>query len=299
MEVTIDAQATVAELELREIESELVSVAWKQHANKYRQLKLLAEYDRRNGWIAHGATSCAVWWAEVCGIARNTAREQLRVARALEEVPALDAAMAEGRLSYAKVRVISRYSDVDNASELIEIADRCSAGRLGMHLAAWRRDNSSETALSTAQYDARSMSWRVEPDGMLAFSVRLPPSDGGVVAAAVDAQVMRMDAPAGASLGQLRADAMLELLRSPQGAGAEVVVHAARNESGEVVAALTDGTPVPNPQLAMLLCEATVRALLHDSEGKRIDASPSRRTPTKRQRRLLEARDQTCRYPGC
>lgn len=277
MEVTTDTHVTVAGLELREIESELVSGAWNQHANKYRQLKLLVEFDRRNGWIAHGATSCAVWWAEVCGIARNTAREQLRVARALEEVPALDAAMAEGRLSYAKVKVISRYADLDNASELIEIADRCSAGRLGVHLAAWYRDNSSETALSTAQYNARSMSWRVEPDGMLTFTVRLPPADGGVVAAAVDAQVMRMDAPAGASLGQLRADAMLALFRSPHAAGAEVVVHAARNEVGEVVAALTDGTPVPNPQLGMLLCEATVRALLHESEGKPIDASPGRR----------------------
>lgn len=83
------------------------------------------------------------------------------------------------------------------------------------------------------------------------------------------------------------------------GTQAEVVVHVSTAEDGSIVAALSDGTPVPEPQLGELLCESTVRALLHDSEGQPIDASPLRKAPTTRQMRLLEARDKCCQYEGC
>ncbi len=84
---------------LNELEDQLVMGAMNRTVSKHRLLRLLAEFDRRGGWVVKGATSCSVWWAEVCGIEHNTAREQLRVARALGALSALDDALASGQLS--------------------------------------------------------------------------------------------------------------------------------------------------------------------------------------------------------
>ncbi len=282
-----------------EVETELLALVGVRGASKHRMLRLLAEYDRLGGWVAHGATSCSVWWAEVCGIEQSTAREHLRVARCLVELAELDEALGSGRLSYAKVKVISRLATVDNVGELIELAEPCSAGRLGVALAAWQQRNDDSGARSAAQFDARRLSWKTEPDGMVTFTLRLRPTDAGRLGAAVDAVVMTSRSTAGGSLGQVRADALLELLTSGGAVKAEVVVHVSQREDGRHVAALADGTPVPNAQLGEILCESSIRALLHDRNGTPIDASPLRPGPTARQMRVLEARDAHCRHPGC
>ena len=58
------------------------------HAATYRLLVLIAELDRREVWAAHGALSCAHWLTWACGIDTHTAREKVRVARALTEAAA-------------------------------------------------------------------------------------------------------------------------------------------------------------------------------------------------------------------
>lgn len=296
----MDEPQLFAGLPLRQLEDELVEGALNRSLSKHRLLQLLAEFDRRGGWVLKGATSCAVWWADVCGIELNTSREQLRVARSLCALPQLDAALASGRLSYAKIRVISRYANEDNVDELIAMAETCPAGRLGVLIAAWQQSRQSNEAISAAQYGARSMSWRTEPDGMITFIARLRPAEAGAVQAAIEAIVMRANAAHGATLPQLRADALHIL--SAKGGNAvqtEVVVNVSVSEDGSLAAALEDGTPLPEPQLNEILCESTIRALLHDSEGRPIDASPLRKAPTTRQMRLLAARDKCCQYEGC
>ncbi len=63
---------------------------------------LVAELDRLGVWALCGALSCAAWLADLCAIEIGTTRTQRRVAQALVEFPALDAAMASGAISYAK-----------------------------------------------------------------------------------------------------------------------------------------------------------------------------------------------------
>ena len=57
------------------------------HAATYRLLALIAELDRREVWADQGALSCAHWLSWACGIDTHTAREKVRVARALTELP--------------------------------------------------------------------------------------------------------------------------------------------------------------------------------------------------------------------
>src|SRR5687768_7701522 len=62
-------------------------------------LRLVAEFDERGGWHGVGINSCAHWLSWQCGIAPVTAREHVRVARALGGLPLICAAFDAGRLS--------------------------------------------------------------------------------------------------------------------------------------------------------------------------------------------------------
>src|SRR5690606_23806457 len=70
----------------------------------HRLLVLMAEFDRLEGWRLHGFANCADWLAYSTRVNRATAREQVRVARALARLPETSAAMARGQVSYSQVR---------------------------------------------------------------------------------------------------------------------------------------------------------------------------------------------------
>ena len=72
---------------LEVLEHEITSLAAQIHAATCRWLGLVAEYDAREGWAQWGCRSCAHWVAWQCGIAPGAAREHVRVARRLGELP--------------------------------------------------------------------------------------------------------------------------------------------------------------------------------------------------------------------
>ena len=76
-------------------------------------LRLVAEFDRRGGWHGVGIRSCAHWLAWQCGLGSGAAREHVRVARALPGLPRIQAAFSAGRLSYSKVRALTRIAAPD------------------------------------------------------------------------------------------------------------------------------------------------------------------------------------------
>lgn len=63
---------------------------------------------------------------------------------------------------------------------------------------------------------------------------------------------------------------------------------------------LTDaGTELPPELVRRLACDAEIIPIMLDGPGGSADAGHSRRTVTRRLRRLLVARDKHCRWPGC
>src|SRR5262245_22547949 len=95
--LVIDAPETVRPLEV--LEREITALTSQIHAATCRWLCLIAEYDAREGWAQWGCRSCAHWVSWQCGIAPGVAREHVRVARSLVELPLIRAAFAEGELS--------------------------------------------------------------------------------------------------------------------------------------------------------------------------------------------------------
>src|SRR5947209_591971 len=76
-------------------------------------LRMVAEFDARGDWHGVGTRSCAEWLAWQCGLAPGAAREHVRVARALRALAQIDAAFGAGRLSYSKVRALTRITEPD------------------------------------------------------------------------------------------------------------------------------------------------------------------------------------------
>jgi len=86
-----------------ELADQITELAGHLNAANYRWLRLIAEFERRNGWSDGTLKSCAHWLNFKCGVALGAAREKVRVAHALPTLPKIAAAMALGELSYSKV----------------------------------------------------------------------------------------------------------------------------------------------------------------------------------------------------
>lgn len=289
------ARADLTGFPAERLEAEVVDLTARIAADTYELLVLIGELDQRGSWATWGALSCAAWLADRCDIEIGTARTHVRVARAMITFPALDAAMATGDISYAKARVLVPHLTADNADALLDLAEHNPAGRLGAAIAAWSQRHEDPDTIKNRQHEARSMSWRTEPDGSVLFIARLTPEVAGKVIAVIDTAVTRADAPAGASLAHQRADALAAVVTDGGGSvDTEMVVHVTADGNH-----LTDGTPLSDHAVAALLPDAFVSLLMHDNERQPIDASPRKRHPTRRQQRVVDARHDQCQHPGC
>ena len=109
-------------LSIRELEAQITELAGHLNAANHRWLVLIAEFDRRNGWSDGATQSCAHWLSWKCGLDLGAAREKVRVARAIESLPQISAAMANGRLSYSKARALTRVATPATEDVLLNVA---------------------------------------------------------------------------------------------------------------------------------------------------------------------------------
>src|SRR5512140_2262118 len=73
----------------RELAAAITELAGHLNAATRRWLALIAEFDRRKGWSDSVTQSCAHWLNWQCGLDMGAAREKVRVAHALEELPSI------------------------------------------------------------------------------------------------------------------------------------------------------------------------------------------------------------------
>jgi hypothetical protein len=99
----------------------------------------LREFDSQNGWAGSGFISLAAWLSWRIGISPSAAREYVRVARALGEFSHIDVAFASGKLSYSKVRPLTRVATPETEQGLIDIAMHATAAQIETICAAYRR----------------------------------------------------------------------------------------------------------------------------------------------------------------
>ena len=120
-----DAAASPAEparVPLERLEAQICELAGHLAAATCRFLVLLADFDARRGWASWEMGSCAQWLSWKCQMSSGTAREHVRVARALRDLPVIRARFAAAKLSYAKVRALTRIAAPATEAGLAELA---------------------------------------------------------------------------------------------------------------------------------------------------------------------------------
>ena len=308
----------------------IAELASRIQAATYQLLVLIHQFDEQEGW-GEGFNSCAHWLNWRTGLAMGAAREKVRVARALAELPQLSTAMRRGALSYSKARALTRIATPGNETSLVDFARCATAAHVERLVRAWRRvDRIAAAEDEQRRHATRHLDTWVDEDGMLVIRGRLSPEVGAVVRRALDAAAERLyeetddagglstESPAGhleaVSAGQRRADAIgllaeaalsADLDRGSAGDRYQVVVHVddavlrENDSTGQSALEDADGQYVPAGTSRRIACDASTVVMRHNRDGTVLDVGRKTRTIPPAIRRALTARDHRCRFPGC
>ena len=275
MDVVERENAELDSLTVVELEDELATLASHIYAGTCRWLELVAELDRRG---QPAGCSCAEWLAWRCGLTPRTAREHVRIARRLGDLPRIGAAFRGGVLSYAKVRALTRIAEPETEEELLQLALNLTAAQLERAVRAYRRVTTEEAA---AVQSAAYVDWYWDEDGSLVLRGRLAPEDGAVLLQALDAAREALRArgqgteggsaeprPTNAEALAAVADSALSSGSAGRSGGerAQVVVHvdqAALSNPDEGGCEIADGPAIAAETARRLACDSSV---VHVSE---------------------------------
>ncbi len=306
--------------DLFELGKRIADLAARINIATFDMLTLVAEFDRREGW-ADNFASCAEWLAWRTGRTLAAARENVRVAHALEELPLTAEVMKRGQLSYTKVRTMTRVATPETEATLLKYAQSTSAARLEWLARGWKTlSRDGELAAEEVRHRSRTFSVAIDADGMYVVRGRLEPEVGAVlmraIEAASDALYRGEDGEARPRNGQRRADAAGLVAERALAAGFgdgeavgsgsraeryQVVVHtdaATLKERGETGRSELDGVRVSAETSRRMACDAARVAMGH-RDGEVVSVGRRTRTVPPHIRRALEERDRGCRYPGC
>jgi hypothetical protein len=270
-----------------------------------RCLEVVARYDEGKLWKRDGATSMSSWLAGRYGLAWGTAREWVRVARALRGLPRIAEAYAAGRISWDQLRPLTRFATPETEDRWApEAPQRRPAG-------LWREARRHERALVREAEDARRerflwLHWDQERPALWLEGM-LPAEEGERLEAALRHRVGRLplDQDATDPSAARMADALLDLAcGDPR--PATVVVHAGAEAllredpaRGPWLAETEGGHRLPSDAVRRLACDGRIEWVL-ESWGRPVGIGRRGRAVRGQLLRVLRHRDlATCRFPGC
>jgi hypothetical protein len=277
-----DVAASAAEpagVPLERVEAQICELAGHLAAATCRFLVLLGDFDARRGWASWEMGSCAQWLSWKCQMSSGTAREHVRVARALRDLPVIRARFAAAKLSYAKVRALTRIATPADEAGLAELAGPMTANQLERFARAHRQVTQADDADTRVR---RRLVWRVEEDGSLSGTFRLPPLQGAVLLKALRAACADLAGDPGAGVS-----AETPTTRIPGDPADPARCH------------VEDGPAISVSTAQMIACTAALSWMRHGDAGEILALGRRRRRPSSAIRRAARERDHgRCRYPA-
>ncbi len=314
---------TLPELPDARIEEEFTELQRSLELLEAERLRRLAEIDRRRLFERDGHLSAASWLAVRHRMAWGTARYQVRVGRALEEMPQTRVALEAGDVSMAAVRLLATAHGVDREAfarsegHLVDAARRQSIQDLNKVVAFWReraeheRSPDREESLRSRRAFHASVSFL----GMVRVDGELDPETGDTLLTALGAvqgaetRSRRFDddrTPA-----QRRADALGEICRQWLDTSDRPVVGGERPHLTVTVTAealaqgsagageLDQAGPVPREVARRVACDASVMRVVMAGRSEPLDVGRRTALISPALRRAVIVRDAHCRFPGC
>jgi len=277
-----------------QLADEITTLAGQINAANYRFLKLLAEFDRRGAWVDAGIRSCAYWLNWKCGIAMNAAREKVRVARALDGLPEINEAFEKGKLSFSKVRAMTRIATAENESNLLMVANYGTAQHVEVLVRAYRlvspqcdadegiankvfedvafgNIKSSDNKKSENQQDQRKVSCYQDDDGMWHIQALLPAEEGGLLVKVLQELGNRLVADS--STAQTEASLEKEMEPEPEIEDEKVtaVTSFPQRRADALVAIAEHYLATNSGDVASLKASERCQLILHVQEGANLD----------------------------
>jgi hypothetical protein len=318
---TVEAAADsfIPDRSIEDLDIEICRLARQLNAETYRFLMLVRDFDDRYGFAKWSLRSCAEWLAWRCGMTSSTAREKLRTAHALRGLPVISAAFADGRLSYSKVRALTRAADAANEDLLLAYALDATAEQVEERCRQIRNVAPESTDVARRAWERRSLTVSRNPTrGTLSILVELPVEDGEVVANALDDAVAAGDVATGIEFAADRelagngwraqqADALVSIAKAYL-AGGRTGDQAGSVEDHHQVVAHVDATALrggagrsdlPLETIKRLTCDGSLITVVEDERGTPLDVGCKQRVVSTSIRRALWSRDRGCTFPGC
>ena len=307
--------------EADDVERELATLAAHLDAATHRMLALVRRFDELGAWAVAGARSCAHWLSWRLGLAPGAARERVRVALALGGLPRVDDLLRTGRLSYSKVRAMTRVATADNEEALCEMALCATAAQLERICRGLALVEAPSRTGAAPRGPERSVSVRPLESGLVRVTADLHPDEAALVMKAVEAA---RNVPAETSVAQRsaavtslasRADGLVQLAEAflagdsaqprPAPERQQVVIELRAGALGDqgatrqLRAELEDGAHVPAETFRRVACDCALTAVMTDAGGDVVASGRRTRVVSAQLRRALRRRDPCCRFPGC
>jgi len=251
---------------LARLGDEIAELSAHLDAATYRLLTLIREFDERRGW-GNGFRSCAEWLSWRVGLDPGAARERVRVARALATLPLLAEALAQGQLSYAKVRALTRVATPETEPRLLSVGRSGTADHVERIVRAWRRvDRRIEAREAAAQHAARGLRVFTDVDGMVVVQGRLTPEAGALLRRALEA-------------GR---EVLYQRSRQAPVAPPPEPRPTQMQQSADAIALLAEAAPdggrVSAETSRRLACDASRVVMRHDEDGRVVEIGARTRT---------------------
>jgi len=299
-------------LEIDKLEDSIIRHCHRINAATYDLLVDLREFDQRAGFLRCGFDNCADWLHWRCDISLSAAREKVRVAHALLELPAVSGCFGNGQLAYSKVRALTRVADRENEQVLLGFALQHTATQVEQRCRELRCGEPASAEQAQRAYSQRSLATFLNSDrGTITYTLEVPIEQGALVDKALD-KASAASSPnqaefADESWSTKRADALLRIanayLSGKHFAGAAgsdsdnylVTVHVDHS-------ALADGngrSGLPIESVKRLCCDGNTMTIVEDTNGEPLNIGRKSRTVPTAIKRALHARDKHCRFPGC
>jgi hypothetical protein len=196
----------------QELANAIVTWSGRIAAGEAELLRLIGEFDEREAWGGVGLLSCAHWLSWRTALSPTAAREKVRVARALRDLPLVQEAFGAGRLSYSQVRAITRVATPCEQERWIEAARSATGGQLERVVRGVRRARKVDEDAA----DPERAAWRMratksyDDDGNVVYRLVLPAEASAIVDAGLEAIRADLDARASAEASCAQDEALGE-----------------------------------------------------------------------------------------
>jgi hypothetical protein len=310
------------------LENQITELAAHIHAATWRLLELIREYDDAQGWAGPGLNSCAHWLNWKCGINLGAAREKVRVAHALKDLPRISDKFRRGEVSYSKIRAMTRVATVENEDYLLEIARYGTAAHVERLVRQYRKVKRIETLeRDNERHALRQLDWYFDDDGSLVLKGRFTPEQGVLIKKVLESildedfqEQKNVSAetpvdelkPHSEPVSQRRADALVRMAEAyssgygqKDNSGDRHLVHihtdleTLKADGTGAESAIDEGGNVSAETSRRLSCDAGVVHWLENRQGETLSVGRKTRTIPPAIRRALQRRDNGCRFPGC